>query len=590
MTAKPILRVGKIKSSGRSTPQSVHAHFARSRPTPNADPQRTDQNRWLVGSADKPLDQAITECMTKAGIDRTKLRKDAVLANDILLSVSPEWFRPDNPEASGTYDKNRVRAFAAEAQQFLRKQFGPRLVAAVLHLDEATPHVQAVVVPIMHGEGKKHRLSSKDYFGPDRLRMLQQAWEDRLRPHGVGPRTKGSRARHTTLREYYSALEASRSTDKRPKITVDEPPRKKTFESTAAYRQRLSEWRRAEAKRLREELRPLAIEASRGRLYDAERRSGIQLRAMLAEQGESLARAYEQIASDKALIDRLRGTPINAVAAALGYTGVIGKRENAIDLVKRVGELDYKQAVAWLAQRFGPDTAVAAVQDDMRTKVVEVAREGRVLTKGERVKLDLVGKQLTALAAPTYRILAMRERGGEQIGQNVGKDVAGKDLLTRGEVLTLIPRLTALNASGANIFVTPVERGVHHVLVDDLSADRLKELRGRGYSPAVVLESSPGNFQAVIKVAGPKDATNTWFKDLNRDLGDAKIVGLQHPFRLAGFENRKEKHKQADGRFPFVRLVEAVNRLCGRSAAVVKAYLDGMEPSRITRSSGPRMR
>jgi len=400
MTAKPILRVGKIKATGRSTPSSVGAHLARTRKTPNADPRRTDQNRWLVGSADKPLDQMITACMSKAGIDRTRLRKDAVLANDILLSVSPEWFRPDNPEAYGTYDKNRVKSFAAEAEQFLRKQFGPRLVAAVLHLDEATPHVQAVVVPVMAKADGTHRLSSKDYFGPDRLRMLQQAWEDHMRPHGVGPRTKGSRARHTTLREYYSALEASRSTDKRPKITVDEPPRKKIFESTAAYRQRLSEWRRAEAKRLREELRPLAIEASRGRLYDAERRSGIQLRALLAEQGESLAWAYEQIAADKDLIDRLRGTPINAVAVALGYTGGIGKRENAIDLVKRVGEINYKQAVAWLAQRFGSDTAVAAVQGDMPAKVVEVAGEGRVLTKGERIKIDLVGKELTALAAP----------------------------------------------------------------------------------------------------------------------------------------------------------------------------------------------
>jgi len=228
MSAKPILRVGKIKASGRSTPASVGAHLARTRNTPNADPRRTDQNRWLVGSADKPLDQMITACMSKAGIDRTRLRKDAVLANDILLSVSPEWFRPDNPEASGTYDKNRVKAFAAEAEQFLRKQFGPRLVTAVLHLDEATPHVQAVVVPVIAKADGTHRLSSKDYFGPDRLRVLQQAWEDQMRPHGVGPRTKGSRARHTTLRAYYSALETSRSTDKRPKITVDEPPRKKT--------------------------------------------------------------------------------------------------------------------------------------------------------------------------------------------------------------------------------------------------------------------------------------------------------------------------------------------------------------------------
>ena len=147
MTAKPILRVGKIHAQGATTPASVGAHLARTRPTPGAEPSRTKQNVWLVGSAD--LATSIADVMRKAGIDQTKLRKDAVVANDILLTVSPEWFRPDDPEAYGTWNDARLESFKAEAQAMLKKTFGARVVAAVLHLDEATPHIQAVIVPVM---------------------------------------------------------------------------------------------------------------------------------------------------------------------------------------------------------------------------------------------------------------------------------------------------------------------------------------------------------------------------------------------------------------------------------------------------------
>ncbi|RYG62639.1 hypothetical protein EON80_22740, partial [bacterium] len=194
----PILRVGKIKATGRSTPQSVDGHLCRSRPTPNADSSRTELNVWLVGSADEKMGDAIEKTLTNARIDPTKLRRDAVLANDVLLTVSPEWFRPSDPENQGTWDDARLKIFTAEAQAFLTKTFGKRVVKAVLHLDEATPHIQAVVVPLMRKkEGSGWRLSSRDMFDPTRLASLQQGWEDRLQPHGVGLRTKGSRATHT---------------------------------------------------------------------------------------------------------------------------------------------------------------------------------------------------------------------------------------------------------------------------------------------------------------------------------------------------------------------------------------------------------
>jgi hypothetical protein len=595
MSAKPILRVGKIKATGRSTPISVQGHLNRQRPTSNADHDRTDLNHWIVGSANADLDGLIKDVLVQAKLDSKKLRKDAVIANDIMLSISPEWFRPGDPEANGTWDEDRLRVFKAEALSLLRRTFGKRLVIAVLHLDEATPHIQAVVVPVMKAKDAAvgYRLSSKDMFGPEQLATLQQDWEDRLRPHGVGPRTKGSKARHTTLREYYGALEAFQAEDGRINLEVSQPPLKGLLEPPAAHRSEVEQWRKAEAKRLRDDLRPLAVEAARGRLYDAERRSGIALRGDLADQGQELVRTRLALADTrdelklrKEQIDALRRTPINTVAATLGYTGAIVARENAIDLVKRVGGLDYHQALAWLAQRFGADIAATAVREHAEPAVKAAVDAAPVLTKGERVKSRVVAQQLDALAAPAYRVTVMCERNGKKVAENLGKSKNDKPetLFNRNEIIGLIPRLTEKNANGWNVYITPIDPAVRHVLADDLTADGLADLKQRGYAPAVVLETSSGNHQAVLKVpieidgvGVEKDAVNEWFKDLNRDLGDEKITGLAHPFRLAGFENRKAKHQAEDGRFPFVVLVQSVNRFCRKSIRVVRAYAQRSE-------------
>src|SRR5690606_6222469 len=183
-----------------------------------------------------------------------------------------EWFRPADPSAGGTWDADRLESFKAEAEQMLRKTFGTRCVAAVLHLDEATPHVQAVVVPVMKSE-KGLKLSSKEMFGPQQLTQFQQDWEDRMMAHGVGPRQKRSKAKHTTLREYYGALEEfALGEDDRDKISINVPPKKSLFESKTDHTAKIEQWRKDEAKRLRKELQPMAAAASKGRLFATEKR------------------------------------------------------------------------------------------------------------------------------------------------------------------------------------------------------------------------------------------------------------------------------------------------------------------------------
>ncbi|MFN7594605.1 MAG: DNA-primase RepB domain-containing protein, partial [bacterium] len=339
----------------------------------------------------------------------------------------------------------------------------------------------------------------------------------------------------------------------------------------------MAAWQQAETKKARKRLKPLEAKAAAAALFEAERRTADQLRGHLRDTGDRVRDLLGEVAAlgqkleiSRNEVARLRGVPINTVAAALSYSGTIEKRENAIDLVKRVGGLDFDGAVAWLHHAFGPSTAAEAIRSDLETSSPPV-----VLTKQDQVKAKAIQKQLDALAAPSYRVTLMRQVGGDQVGQNLGKskDEPEEKTWTKSEILTMIPALTAQNTAGANVFITPIDPSARHVLIDDLTHANVMTLKARGYEPATLIESSPGTSQAVVKVSSdlPEQATNEFFKAINREIGDPKITGLKHPFRLAGFQNRKDKHKQAGGRFPFVVVVHAVNQFCATARRVISA-------------------
>lgn len=113
---------------------------------PNADPEKLSMNQLLVGSDDVQAD--VRAKITAAGLDPAKLRKNGVIAVELLFSASPEFFRP-NGQGYGEYDQVRLDAWKKATLQHLAEKWGSDRVAnAVLHLDEATPHIQAVIVPI----------------------------------------------------------------------------------------------------------------------------------------------------------------------------------------------------------------------------------------------------------------------------------------------------------------------------------------------------------------------------------------------------------------------------------------------------------
>jgi hypothetical protein len=85
-------------------------------------------------------------------------------------------------------------------------------------------------------------------------------------------------------------------------------------------------------------------------------------------------------------------------------------------------------------------------------------------------------------------------------------------------------------------------------------------MRQEGFSPAVVVETSPSNFQAWLNHGRilPKDESTVAARALaERFRADKGAADWRHFGRLAGLTNRKAKYCGPDGLFPFVKLESA---------------------------------
>ncbi|MDF5507284.1 DNA-primase RepB domain-containing protein, partial [Vibrio parahaemolyticus] len=98
------------------------------------------------------------------------------------------------------------------------------------------------------------------------------------------------------------------------------------------------------------------------------------------------------------------------------------------------------------------------------------------------------------------------------------------------------------------------------VLVDDLSEFDLDDMKAEGREPALIVETSPKNYQAWVKVAqdAPAGHRGVIARKLAREYdADPASADSRHYGRLAGFTNRKDKHTTRTGYQPWVLLRES---------------------------------
>ena len=142
----------------------------------------------------------------------------------------------------------------------------------------------------------------------------------------------------------------------------------------------------------------------------------------------------------------------------------------------------------------------------------------------------------------------------------------------RDTLFRSIPWLRLKNGRGRNIYIRP--SGEHRLsLIDDIGWRTVARLKEEGFDPAIVVETSPGNFQAWLnhgEVLSKELSTLAARLLARRFLGDPASADWRHYGRLAGFTNRKEKYRRGNGLYPFVLLHEASGRAYRRAGEFLR--------------------
>ena len=164
---------------------------------------------------------------------------------------------------------------------------------------------------------------------------------------------------------------------------------------------------------------------------------------------------------------------------------------------------------------------------------------------------------------PTDRTAQAVERQLQAMGcamYEVGVRHPTKGMLLREWAADMIRKsiawLKRQNALGNDIYIRPSRSSASSlVLIDDLSAEKVRDMGALGLAPALVTQTSAGNFQAWVRLseeAQPPAVRTAVARQLAQQLGgDPNSADHAHFGRLAGFTNQKPERAVA-GRQPFV--------------------------------------
>lgn len=367
--AYAIARLAKLKKANLA---GSGAHTSRSRDTPNADSNK--KNIRFIGNfnSSENLEQLV---LSKIGQykQKRKIRTDAVYCVEILLTASPEYFRPQDPTNGGYYEFEQLQSWLKASEKWLNEQYDDRIVRAELHLDEMTPHIHAYFVPL----DEKGQLRCNHFFdGRQKMRAFQDSYYDAVEHLGLERGIKGSLAKHQDIKDFYRIVEEGKD------LEVNRL-NQQVVKAKAADRER------AEQKKSEMEATAKRLLRDNGALQQRIE----QLETQLGQLRYQLLRT----------VDQLRDLPLDDVAWHLGLIhdmkgdnrwkghgciinidsekfydfapGVHSGGGGAIDLVMHVNGCKFKEAVAWLNERFGEEGMQRTIAHHAKKRARELIKE-----------------------------------------------------------------------------------------------------------------------------------------------------------------------------------------------------------------------
>lgn len=197
--------------------------------------------------------------------------------------------------------------------------------------------------------------------------------------------------------------------------------------------------------------------------------------------------------------------------------------------------------------------------------------------------LQAVYRQLKAMRCSSYEIGIRDGNTGLMMNR----------VWTPQEVMENADWLKRMNAQGNDVYVRPAEAASHGlVLVDDLSSDDIDAMKAEGREPALVIETSPKNFQAWVKVADsvPADQRGAIAQQLAHEYdADKASADSRHYGRLAGFTNRKDKYSSRQGYQPWVLCRESSGKAATAGPELVQQATQELDAKAQKLEQGRRL-
>jgi hypothetical protein len=344
--------------------------------TPNADSDKSHLNQILIGGEDPAADvAALVPALDAVDADgKKRRRKNSVIALEVLLTASPEWW------AEATPDQQQEWLDASTA--WLVGEYGRENIAHLrLHGDERTPHLTGFIVPLDPESG---HLNARRWVGGARRCAQQQTdYAASVEHLGLVRGVEGSTAEHERVKRHYGQIAQPIA-----KLSIARPPRILLDPKGWAAEQHQS---------IAQQAGPAF---ARAQTAESDRTARKAAEAQAAKERARADRLQAAMDEQKALSARMRVLPLPDVLDALGFVQdkaektrwkaegfniTIGEgtkmlkwfdhvtghgRGGAIDLVQHVTGSDFKGSLAWLADRFGPGAAEADLTARMRAQAV----------------------------------------------------------------------------------------------------------------------------------------------------------------------------------------------------------------------------
>lgn len=177
----------------------------------NVDPTKSKNNIVLLGSND--LKKDINDYINNNNLSIRN--KTTIVANEFVLTASPEFFfnNPDGTKKSRVeYEKNLQDWVKTQIKYINNNKYGVA-VNAVLHLDESTPHIHFLAVPVYDNKLNNKALwrgkNSYSKLIDDYVKTVQQDFPTLKR--GVSNDEREEKITHKTIKEYRNDIATTKT-------------------------------------------------------------------------------------------------------------------------------------------------------------------------------------------------------------------------------------------------------------------------------------------------------------------------------------------------------------------------------------------